>query len=362
MRPSIIHRFVTLTELTRPDVNKILVIRLSAIGDIVMSSGVLPALRSKYPNAHIAWLVEPSCANLLESSPLLDQVIRLPRSRWKQLKKDKQWRTLFREIWQFKRALKQQQFELVLDMQGLLKSGIWAYFSGAKHRFGLGSKEGSQHLMTQVIERQPDHPDISSEYRFMMQQLGICADHFIYHLAASPAQQKKVAELVANLNAGQKTKVILCPFTTRPQKHWFDDYWQSLIEQLSQQNCLPIILGGPSDQANAQLLVDASSGQAVNLAGCTQLIEAAELINNCDLVIGVDTGLTHMGIAQNKPTLALFGSTLPYSNTCRDNAQVLYHKMSCSPCRRRPTCDGAFTCMRQITPQQVMQAAKEWIS
>ena len=79
------------------------------------------------------------------------------------------------------------------------------------------------------------------------------------------------------------------------------------------------------------------------------------MIKHASMLVGVDTGLTHMGIAFNVPTVALFGSTGPYTDTTRDNAVVLYHKMNCSPCRRNPTCDGDFTCMKKITIGEVMQ-------
>ncbi|MFP4280951.1 MAG: glycosyltransferase family 9 protein, partial [Halochromatium sp.] len=77
------------------------------------------------------------------------------------------------------------------------------------------------------------------------------------------------------------------------------------------------------------------------------------------LVVGVDTGLSHMGIAFERPTVLLFGSTCPYTQTGRATARVLYHHRQCSPCRRRPTCDGAFTCMREIQVDEVMATLLE---
>ena len=89
----------------------------------------------------------------------------------------------------------------------------------------------------------------------------------------------------------------------------------------------------------------------------TSLRQAAALIERAKLLIGVDTGLTHMGIAFDRPTLCLFGSTCPYLDTTHDNAQVIYHRLSCSPCKRRPTCDGRFDCMQAISVDEVLQQA-----
>ncbi len=99
---------------------RILTIRSSAIGDVVMASPLLPALRRAYPAAHLAWLVEPYAYDLLRHNPLLDAVIVWPKGYWKQLIKDKNWRELAREVKRFAAQLRQEHFDLVLDGQGLL--------------------------------------------------------------------------------------------------------------------------------------------------------------------------------------------------------------------------------------------------
>jgi len=79
-------------------------------------------------------------------------------------------------------------------------------------------------------------------------------------------------------------------------------------------------------------------------------------VSKAKAVIGVDTGLTHMGIAAGVPTVALFGSTCPYTETGRDNVEVIYHNLDCAPCKRRPSCGGAFTCMTEILPSEALEA------
>jgi heptosyltransferase-1 len=105
---------------------------------------------------------------------------------------------------------------------------------------------------------------------------------------------------------------VLAPFTTRPQKHWFEDAWQALAPQLIDATGLvPVILGGPAD-AEAAARIAAADPRIVNLAGQTRLPEAVAAIAHAALLIGVDTGLTHMGTALARPTVAIFGSTCPY--------------------------------------------------
>jgi heptosyltransferase-1 len=102
----------------------------------------------------------------------------------------------------------------------------------------------------------------------------------------------------------------------------------------------------------------AATAGTIALAGDTRLPEAAGLIRHAGLLVGVDTGLTHMGAAFATPTVALFGSTRPYLDTGRANGRVIWLGLACSPCRRRPTCNGAFTCLREITAERVIEQAR----
>ena len=153
--------------------------------------------------------------------------------------------------------------------------------------------------------------------------------------------------------------MVICPFTTRPQKHWFAGRWIAFARRLKAETGLPVaILGGPGDRAAAAGIARAAEDAMVDLTGRTSLLTAAALIERSRAVIGVDTGLSHMGIALRRPTLLLFGSTRPYLDTTRTDAQVLYHRRSCSPCRRRPTCGGVFYCMRDIGVDEVLDVLR----
>lgn len=336
---------------------RILLIRLSAIGDIVFASPIIHALRQHYPEAHIAWLTEPAQAQLLEHHPGLDEVIVWPKTTWRQLWKTRQYRTLLREYRIFSANLKARQFDTAIDMQGLLKSGIWARLSRASQRIGLGSREGSQYLMTQVIEKGGDSTMIGSEYRHLAKTLGLKTTPFPMHIQ-SDLHSRRHSDAIINENGLDNGFAVICPFTTRPQKHWFSDAWQTLIPMIRQQLDMPVVmLGGPADIAAAE---DIKHGiDIIDLTGKTSLLEANALISRCKLLIGVDTGLTHLGSAWEKPTIALFGSTCPYLNTDSPRTRVIWHGLDCSPCRRNPSCNGQFTCLRDITAEEVLQEARK---
>jgi heptosyltransferase-1 len=335
-------------------VKRILIIRTSAIGDVVFASPIAEALKRTYPEAHVAWLVEPGIDALIRTDPCIDERILWPKAEWKELWKSGQRMELLRRIRAFRQMLRDRQFDTVLDLQGLLKSGMLAWLTGAARRIGLGSREGSQWLMTKVIPRGGDPARISSEYLHLAQQLNLDVGDFMPRLTLEPNAEARALERLAAKGLKPGSYAVFAAFTTRPQKHWFDDAWQKLAPMLRQQTGLtPILLGGPADREHAAQIADAVPS-LVNLVGQTNLQEAAAVIRHAGAVIGVDTGLTHMGIAFARPTVAIFGSTCPYSVTGRNNARVIWLGLSCSPCKRKPTCGGAFTCLRDISAERVM--------
>lgn len=335
----------------------ILIVRLSAIGDIVFASPLIHALRQRYPAARISWLVQPESKALLEHHPELDEVVIWPRARWQTLWKERRWLALWREVASFRHSLREQGYDLALDVQGLLKSGLLTWFSGATQRIGLGSREGSQYLMSATVEKGGEPRRIGSEYLYLAEQLGLPVDQFEMHVGLSDEDRVYADQLIEKHQLKQGF-VVICPFTTRPQKHWFNASWQALIEQIAENWQLPVVmLGGPGDRQPATEIKAAGAARLVNLVGETNLRQAAALIARGSLVVGVDTGLTHIGIAMNRPTLGLFGSTRPYLDTTHENAQVIYHPLSCSPCKRKPTCHGSFDCMAEITAAEVVARA-----
>jgi heptosyltransferase-1 len=338
---------------------RILIIRPSAIGDIVMASPMISILRQAYPKAHIAWLAEPHLKDLLRHNTDLDTVICWPKSWWEKLFKQGSFLKLAHEIEQFRRELQRNRFDLVLDAQGLLRSRFLAWLSGAEERIGFGSREPGKFLMTRIMSKGPSNKRMSSEYYHLMNEIGISHAFCRPKIAISRQdQQYGDAKLIA---AGiEKRYAVFCPFTTRPQKHWLEERWVELARLLKERFNLPsIILGGPNDRDAAQSIQTLSREIIYNFTGTTTLGQSAALIKRATVIIGVDTGLTHMGGAFNRPTVALFGSTCPYLRTVNDMTTVIYHKHPCSPCKRNPVCDGKFDCMRSIDVDQVCTAVEQ---
>jgi heptosyltransferase-1 len=338
--------------------DRILIIRPSAVGDIVMASPIIRCLRRAYPRARIVWLAEPGMADLLHH-PELDDVIFWDKAGWRRLLKSGRLLALLREVRSLSRRLRSEGFDLALDGQGLLRSRALAWLSGAGRRVGFDSREPGRFLMTDIIDRGPGTRRMSSEYRHMMRSIGLEPDGFLPELTVTAGDAEAMEKRLRRAGI-QGAYAVICPFTTRPQKHWFADRWAAQAREIRHRMGLSVVmLGGPADVAAARAISGLSGAGLHDLTGGTTLGQSMAVLAGADLIVGVDTGLTHMGTAFGRPTVALFGATRPYLYTERETTAVIYHPHSCSPCKRRPTCDGEFDCMASISIDEVLSTAME---
>ena len=336
---------------------RILIVRLGAIGDVVFASTILEPLRRHFPQAHITWLVQKGPAALLAHHPCVDRLLIWPREDWLALWRARRLGELSRVMLAFVKMLRQGRFDMVLDLQGLLKSGLLAWSAGGNIRIGLGSREGSSFLMHHVLPRMNPEPSLAGEYQHLLAALGVLQTGQLNSMVLNETECREAAVWLQALGV-TGDYIVLCPFTTRPQKHWLTEHWATLIQTLAAHTALPcLILGGPDDMGRARDMAQAHAS-CLSLAGLTTLRQAGAVLAGARLVIGVDTGLTHLAATLAAPTIALFGSTMPYAHVLDHNrVVVLSRHLPCSPCRRHPTCAGAFPCMGELVPEQVLQAA-----
>jgi heptosyltransferase I len=332
----------------------ILIIRPSAIGDVVMASPIIRVLRESYPETHIAWLAEPSVQDLLRYNKEVNEVIIWPKGRWQELLAGRHFLQLKREISRFAEELRSRNFSMALDVQGLLRSRWFAWLSRAEQRIGFESKEPGEFLMTKILSRGVHSGMMGSEYRHMMEELGLAPGEFHPDISISPEDEGSGIEMVKRSDISGRYAVF-APFTTRPQKHWIEDRWADLAALINRNPGMPVVmLGGKGDAERAKEIRSKAPADLFDFTGKTTLTQGAAIIKNSSLLIGVDTGLTHMGAAFDCPTVALFGATCPYRYTAGKKTRVIYNPVDCSPCRRSPVCRGDFTCMKSITVTRVL--------
>lgn len=336
------------------NVGKLLVVRLSARGDLAFASPLAGALRRHCPRAHIAWVAEERTADVIRHNPHLDEMIVWERAAWKRLLRTGRWGTLAHKAAEFFGALRERRFDVAIDAQGLLRSGMLTFLSGAPVRIGLGSREGSRWLMTGVVERGGDERAIASEYRHLAEVLGLATDPFPMEIPRGAPELARAGEMLerAGVRGGF---VAACPFTTRFYKHWFEDRWSSLIQCIRDRLGIGVVLlGGPADRAAAERILRGvpapppNGAPVADLVGRTTLGEASAVVSRCSVLVGVDTGLSHMAHAFGRPAVLIFGSNTPYLDPPGPGATILHSGRSCSPCRGKLVCGGRIDCMDDI--------------
>lgn len=316
-----------------------------------MSTGMVTQARACYPDAKLYWLCETQNKALIEAHPAITGVLVFNKKRWlRALSTGRlmEVRALYRELLN---ACPVDGFDVIVDLQGLMKSGLLSRLLPARRRVGFHSKEGVNWC---YHERVPKilNEDLSSEYRAMCQYLFQSTSHFQIGIPVSETLRTQVAARLGILGA---PLVVCAPFTTRPQKHWFLDHWKALIHRLVNITHVQVlILGGPGDVGAASELCQDMPECVVNATGKTTLVESNALISLATQFIGVDTGLSHMAVSHQVPATLIFGSTRPYLNTFSAPTKILYEPLDCAPCKRRPTCNGAYHCMQAITPERVI--------
>lgn len=331
--------------------NRILIVRISALGDMVFCTSLLEGLRRAYPQAYIAWLAQPGLSGVLDGDPRLNELLRLPSGALDST-------AGLRATLKLLRA--ERRYDWVIDAQGLFKTRMLARMVRARRRIGFVSKEPGGFLMDHLVPKGGDQWQISSEYRFLAQEL-TGTDPGAPRLIPSRRSRERAESIL--LNTGLPGGFIaLCPFTTRPQKHWVESYWGELAHRLHDAGLGRCALfGGPDDREAAQRIMAQMPPDTMDLVGATRVSDLPALLDLSRLVIGVDTGLTHIGSAVRRPVIALFGSTCPYTRGTESPLKVLYHSLPCAPCKRNPTCGGVFMCMRDLTPDRVAAAAVEML-
>ena len=327
---------------------RILVILLGAIGDVTRALPLLVRLRRAYPQAHIAWAVEPAAAALLDYHPALDEILLYQRSRGSQT------------FLPFLRTVRNHHFDLVLDLQRHLKSGLVSLWSRAPVRLGFhrsNTKEGNWLFNTHTIEAVPDFSLKLAQYLKFADALGLPDDGVRFDLRLRPQEEQQVETLLAGT---------IRPFAAFflgslwPSRFWFPQATAEVARVLQQEYGMGIVLvGGPSEVAFAQQVSEAMGTAVTNLSGKTSLRDLIGVFSRARFALGPDSGPMHIAAATDIPVISLWGATSPLrSAPWGSKAFVIRGEAACSPCYVR-RCPIGRACMRRITPGQVLEVVQK---
>lgn len=277
---------------------RILIARLSAIGDVLHGLPVLCALREAFPQAFIGWVVEGVSAQLLRNHPALDELIAVPR-KW--LKSPKTVLNLRRQL----RALK---FDVAIDMQGLTKSAVAARMSGARVRIGYDGHDGrelSRWLNNTLVTASGTH--VIDRNLELLKPLGIAMPRVQFQLNDTPQDVATAQAMLAERHLHDRFAVIN-PGAGWPSKVWPADRYAAVAHWLGKQHGMRslVVWAGDQERAWAEQIVAGSGGFGV-LAPKTSLRELAAVTRQASLFVGSDTGPLHLAVAVGTPSVGMFG-------------------------------------------------------
>ncbi len=346
------------------DPKKILLIRLSAIGDVIRTLPALHLLRKRYPESWISWAVEEKAAPIIESHEALNEMVLVPRKSWvRSLKNPLRWPHAVSDISRFLRDMKRRNFDTVMDFHSSLKSGIISLSTGARKRIGYTAPFSREwNFLFNNVRLPLREKRISRiERNFtLLQHFHIDADECIASLSTTPEEKNYIDDFLKREGLSERNKVIIFPGASKRQayKKWGSDRYARLANML-RHDSIAIILGwGPGEREECEEIISATDG-AIFLSPPTTLKHLAELIRRCDLFIGGDTAAMHLSCAVGTPCLVLYGPTDPVINApWGKRFRIIYDDtVDCSPCRKR-RCKKK-DCFQNITPELVYREVKE---
>lgn len=335
----------------------ILIIKLSAIGDVVQTLPALEAIKRTYPDSQVTWVVEEAAAGILEAHPLIDRILISRRKSWlRMMKNPLAAHRGISGLQKFIRELRATQYDIAIDFQGLLKSGIVIGLARARRKIGFDRTRELSYLF--LNERLPPY-DI--EKHALLRYLDVAAYLGATELPASctlPIAREKetMKQRLAGITEAEKMLVIMNPVARWDTKLWPESQFAELSDRLiREKQALVILTGSPADREVNERIASQMREKAVNWAGETTLKELAALAALSDLFITTDTGPMHLAAAAGARVVALFGPTAPWrTGPCAQNAVVVRTGIDCSPCFSR-TCERGMLCMKGITVEDVLQ-------
>jgi len=338
---------------------KILIVKLSAIGDVIHTLPAFNAIRKHYPHAHITWLVEEDAYHLLEGHAALNRIIISKRKRWLRGLRSLSLLNSIKEVYRFINELRDTRYDLILDFQALLKSGVLIGLSKGKRKIGFDKgMEHMEHSYLFLNERVPpvnmdNHAILRSV--MMLENLGINSSEIVFNLPVFDQDRARAQDLLKRHGVKEsRLLVAINPLTKWNTKLWSNRKFGELADVLIDRYEVSVVFTGSRvDRKTIQGIIGSMKFNAANLAGETDLITLAALYEKADFLVSTDTGPMHLAAAVNTPVVALFGPTAPWrTGPFGPVHQIIRAEMDCSPCFKRK-CE-TLDCMKEISVDQVL--------
>lgn len=356
--------------MTKKDYRRILIVKMSSLGDVIHALPTLYALKQNWPDAKITWAVHEQFGTVLPGQPWLDEVIYIDKKKLKSLS----------YLWHLRKELHSRHFDMCLDLQCLAKSALVSWLSGAPEKYGYWELREGSGLVNKGLVGPNKMGHVIERYLDTVRALGGTVDRIEFPLRHDEDAKKSVQ---LKLTAFSGPYAVIVPGARWAVKEWPTQNFGALCKRLVDAGVTPVLAGAPSDAEKAAEVMaaanesattasgtageaagitatasSATSAKVINLVGQTSLPELIELIRGCAIYISADTGPLHMANALQKPLVALFGTTSPdrtgpYGG---DYVHVIVSPTS-KATPEHPLVDDP-DCMKQITVDMVWDVVK----
>jgi len=325
---------------------KILIIKPSSLGDIVHSLPFLNALRDSFPRAEIHWIVAKGLEGLLEGHPMINKLWVINKDDWKRISGV---RTTIKELRTLFKSLSAEKYDMVVDLQGLFRSGIIAKATGAPIRVGFKeAKEGSRLFYTHAVKGGKDVHAVDrylEAARFLGCDISDIEFPFPLSFNSFSSGRRQLPEEYA----------VIIPGARWDTKRWPAERFGELASMLPLKS---VIAGGETDTDVADIVVRSSAGKALSIAGKASLKELIKIIRGAKFVITNDTGPMHIAAALKVPVFAIFGPTNPARTGPYGSGHIIIRRdIRCSPCYKKRC--KTVQCMEMIRVGEVSDAVRK---
>lgn len=331
-------------------IKNILVVKLSAIGDVIHALPVSYALKETFPDAKVTWVVEPPAYDLLTNNPYIDNVIVFEKKKFKSIG------GFIKNLPSFSAELKKIKYDVALDLQGLGKSAAIAYLSGAPLKLGCCNMRELSDWVSRPVCGPNQNGHIVERYLDVVRALGCKVEKVVFPVTITEKETDVATKLM--LQAGMDIKnpyVVLAVGANWPNKRWPTELYAALVDALYAKEIIPVVIGGGViDSRLVSEINEKAEIPAVDLVGKTTLKQLAYIIKESKAVVGGDTGPMHLAAGLGKSVVMIMGPTDMNRNGPYGQAQnAIEITRTCKHCWKRK-CRFNIDCLEEITVGQVM--------
>ena len=329
---------------------RVLIIKPSALGDVVTALPVLRSLKRKFPDCRVSWLINDNCADMIAHDSDVDEIIPFKRKEM-----GKAWRSFSaaKLVISFLWKLRKARYDWVIDLQGLIRSGIFARATGAPVRAGFSTaREGAAWFYNRRFSPQADHTvDRNIE---LARGLGLDARSQDMTLQIAPEGKQFADQFLADNNLKPGEFLVCVPPTRWDTKLYPRRHWNRVISALTERTTV-VLMGGPGDRDLCQAAIGDAGDRAINLAGRTDIRAFVAMISASGGVICCDSAAALIAPAVGVDSVVMIGPTRTERTGPYRRGQAIVADVPCGGCLKKRC--SHITCMQLINPDDVIEAA-----